>query len=664
LNPTPREELKKSLQQDGSLRSIEGPYRTKDGAIRIALTSAEAIEIGNETCILTVTADTTERKRAEVQFQLAFETAPHGMMILDQQGIITLINSKTEKLFGYGRSDLLGQSIERIVPEVFQMNSSALSKDTDLKGKEPSKMLLARRHNGTRFFVEIGLNLMDTQDGTRILASIVDMTEHEQAEEVRFRHTAIVESTDDAIISRNLEGVIQTWNAGAQRMFGYTAAEAIGQPITIIVPHELEDEENEMLELSKAGIRVGHFETVRVSKEGRKVQVSLTISPLKDFAGRIAGSSKIARDITERKQAEQTLRESEERFRLVANSAPVLIWMSGTDGLFNFFNERWLNFRGRTVKEESGEGWISGLHPDDREHYLRIYLGAFDARVEFEIEYRLRRFDGVYRWIVDYGVPRFESDGTFLGYIGSCLDITERKLSEEALLDMSGRLIAAHEEERTRIARELHDDLSQRMALLEIGIEQLMQETPGIQLAAKELLDNIAHVANEISSDIHNLSHELHPSKLDALGLVAAVGGLCREFSKQHGLQVRFVHHDIPTRISKDLTLCLFRIVQEALRNVVKYSGTASAQVELIRQQDLIHLCISDSGAGFDPESAKGKSGLGLISMRERLRLVGGHLVVESTPSHGTRIRVYAPLTASQGNFTAKETALAARAQS
>lgn len=361
-----------------------------------------------------------------------------------------------------------------------------------------------------------------------------------------------------------------------------------------------------------------------------------------DGRGRMLRTIGMVADITERKLAQEKLRESEERFRLVANSAPALIWMAGTDKLCTFFNKGWLDFTGRTMEQELGNGWATGVHPDDVERCLRTYSAAFDARADFKLEYRLRRFDGEYRWIVDYGVPRFESN-TFCGYIGSCVDITDRKLSEAWLQELSGRLIHAQEEERMRIARELHDDVSQRMALLQIGLKKFEQETAGLSSKARQQLQNIADVATEAASSIHDLSHQLHPSKLDTLGLVASLGGYCREFSERHDLQVQFVHHEVPGQIPKDVTLCLFRIAQEALRNVVKHSGAAEAKVELSSHGDRIDLCISDSGAGFDPGYEQGR-GLGLISMRERLRLVEGHLSIESQPSRGTQIRVRVPL--------------------
>ncbi len=184
------------------------------------------------------------------------------------------------------------------------------------------------------------------------------------------------------------------------------------------------------------------------------------------------------RDITERRLAEEAIRESEQRFRLVANTAPVMIWMSGPDKLCNYFNKTWLEFSGRPLEAELGDGWSEGVHPEDLKACRDIYIRAFDRRESFSMQYRLRRYDGEYRWVIDTGVPRSNPDGSFEGYIGSCIDVTDRKLAEEALARMGRRLIEAHEQERTWIARELHDDVLQRMALLMIDLEVWGQQLP------------------------------------------------------------------------------------------------------------------------------------------------------------------------------------------
>jgi PAS domain S-box-containing protein len=348
--------------------------------------------------------------------------------------------------------------------------------------------------------------------------------------------------------------------------------------------------------------------------------------------------------VEEHQQDELALRESEKRFRLVANSAPVLIWMSGTDKLCNFFNQGWLNFTGRSLEQELGEGWASGVHPDDLDHCLATYSASFDARTDFEMEYRLRCFDGNYHWMVDYGVPRFETDGTFLGYIGSCVDITERKTSEECLHTLTGRLISAQEDERARIARELHDDFSQRLALLGIGLGQLWKKLSPEEVEGRSSVVEMLRETKELSSDLHTLSHQLHSSKLEHVGLVSAVQALCKEIGEKSKIEVHFTHREIPLNIPKDVALCLFRVAQEGIGNVVKHSKAQSAQVELGANASGISIRISDQGRGFDPDIKSPGAGIGLIGMTERLRLVGGRLWVKSVPNLGTEITGEVPL--------------------
>ncbi len=358
-----------------------------------------------------------------------------------------------------------------------------------------------------------------------------------------------------------------------------------------------------------------------------------------ELVGRIRLVGEIFANALLRKRAETALCESELRFRLLADTAPVMVWMSGPDKLCTYFNKRWLEFTGRSEAQELGNGWADGVHGEDLARCLETYVSAFDRRVDFGMEYRLRRADGAYRWIYDTGTPRFSSAGDFLGYIGSCFDITQRKCAEDAVRALSGRLIRTQEAERLRIARELHDDLNQSLALLAIELEQLSRQPPRRREVAERLRALAAHT-KQLSSDVHRLSHELHPRRLEHLGLAAALRILAHEQAKQ-GMRVAFAERDLPPHLPRDAALCLSRIAQESLRNALTHSGTREAAIELLGNAGGIRLRVFDRGAGFDP--ARSLGGLGLVSMRERARLAGGELSIDSRPGHGTCIEAWIP---------------------
>ena len=262
---------------------------------------------------------------------------------------------------------------------------------------------------------------------------LIERRRRRLATESSRRLAAIVEYSDDAILSTSLDGKVLSWNAGAEIMYGYMADEIIGEDVSKLAGPDKKEERAAIIDRINSGKNLDHFETTGITKNGRQIDVSLAMSVLRDEHGTVIGASSIARDISERKQAEEVLRQSETRFRDMADNAPVMIWISGIDKLSTYVNKQFLDFTGRTMEQELANGWTEGIHPDDYVHCLDTYTTNFDSRNRFEIEYRLRRADGEYRWIFANGTPRFASDGEFLGYIGSCVDITERKESEVAL---------------------------------------------------------------------------------------------------------------------------------------------------------------------------------------------------------------------------------------
>jgi len=597
------------------------------------------------------------------------------------------------------------------------------------------------------------------------------------------------------------------------------------------------------------------------------------------------------------KRAHEASRQSEERFRLVANSAPDMIWMSGRDTLCNYFNQPWLDFTGRTIEAELGNGWSDRVHPEDLKACIDTYLRAFDRREEFRIEYRLLRHDGEYRWLLVIGIPRFSPDNAFAGYIGSAVDVTEGKIAaeqlaetserlrlvmdaggivgweldlrtgkkiqfgrtsglvehnsqhrsqlnqefweevcvedrvalrcvleiakatrtvfehefrvlreneavhwlrsrgkyvysavgeperlvgisiettatkraeealreseerlrlavqagqmfayswdvssdkiersgesaqvlgmqdaqlstgkeliarvhpddrerlaaamadldvenpdlqityrmirpdatvvwletnsrayfgqhgiqrlvgmvadvterrnaEEILATVNRRLIEAQEADRTRIGRDLHDDIGQQLVLLAVEIGQLAN-TSRRRDNFRARLEAVRKHTADISSSVHALSHQLHSASLKHLGLTAAARGYCREISAQQCIEIDFKSDNVPADVTPEISLCLFRVLQEALQNAVKHSRTNNFKVELRGDSHSICLAVSDLGAGFNVESATAGTGLGLISMRERLKLVNGELLISSQKLHGTIIRAWVPI--------------------
>jgi signal transduction histidine kinase len=225
------------------------------------------------------------------------------------------------------------------------------------------------------------------------------------------------------------------------------------------------------------------------------------------------------------------------------------------------------------------------------------------------------------------------------------LEVAERKLAEEALSKANRRLIKAHEEERARIARELHDNINQRVALLALQLDRMRQDLPASAADLKHDIGEANKQISELGDDIQALSHRLHSSKLEYLGLEAAVAGYCKELSDRHGVEIDFHSEGIPKDLPHEISLCFFRVSQEALQNATKHSGSRRFEVSLTGDLNEVHLTVRDLGTGFDPEGALKGNGLGLISMKERMKLVGGELSIKSQPQLGTTIYARVALT-------------------
>ena len=382
-----------------------------------------------------------------------------------------------------------------------------------------------------------------------------------------------------------------------------------------------------------------------IRPDGRTRWVTDRGEVLRDGAGRITRLRGTAQDITERKHAEDELRASEEKFRSVFRDAGVGMIIVSPEGRFLAANEAFCDCLGYT-EEELLEKTVQAItFPEDWAGFSQKLREALEQGKSFQrVEKRCLHKSG--RMVTTESSASLirGSSGEPRYFVGEVLDITQRKLAEEALSGVSGRLIEAHEEERSWIARELHDDFNQRVALLATILERVKQDLPAAEEAARRGVEEAAQHVTELGSDMQALSHRLHSSKLEYLGLVAAVAGFCQEFSNRQNVNIDFHSEDIPKALPKELSLCLFRVLQEALQNSLKHSGERRFEVSLKCAKSEIELTVRDSGVGFDPEKIVSGHGLGLTSMKERLKLVDGQLAVDSKPQEGTTIHARVPL--------------------
>jgi PAS domain S-box-containing protein len=360
--------------------------------------------------------------------------------------------------------------------------------------------------------------------------------------------------------------------------------------------------------------------------------------------GQIVQLHGIVQDITEQKLAEVALRESEARFHDLFRNAGVGMIIVSPDGHFLAANEVFCGYLGYTEEELRQMTVQAVTQPEDWPQFsakLAQVLATGGSFQRFEKRCRHKSGRTVYTESsaslirTPRGEPRY--------FVGEVLDITERKRAEEALTSVNQRVIEAQEQEAARIARDLHDDINQQLTILMIGLEMLKKKALLSPEELREQMSELSQQAEKISSGVRSISHRLHSSELEYLGLVAAMKGHCKESAKQHRVQIDFSHDEVLPTVSYEISLCLFRVLQEALHNAVKHSGAGRFEVHLYEVPEGIGLRVTDAGVGFDPHAVINQSGLGLVSMRERLRLVQGTLCIGTKPGGGTTLEAFVP---------------------
>ena len=463
----------------------------------------------------------------------------------------------------------------------------------------------------------------------------------------------LFEQASVGIAVEDLDGRLLLANPALCSMLGYERHELCGMNCSQFANPEDSQDDWALFQQLRAGLIDQYaLEKRYLRKDGAQLWGRLNVSLLKNIGGGSPLVFAFVENITERKRTEDALRESEQRFRLAAYAGKMFSyeWAAATDVIVRSGEYAEILCTDREADLTTGQQLIAKVHPDDRETVLAADAALSADKPDLRVSHRMARPDGRVIWVERTGRAHFDQHGKLLRVVGMVADVTERKLAEAALSDVNRRLIEAQEQERNRIARELHDDIGQRLALLAIALEQLRQDPPGFP-EVRSRMGELQKQASEIANDIQTLSRELHPAKLEYLGPVAAMRDLCRELGERTKVKIDFTSQDLPSPLAADISLCLFRVLQEALCNAVKHSAARHIEVGLWGAPDEIHLAISDSGVGFDMNEAKATRGLGLVSMKERLKLLKGTLSIESQPNRGTTIQARVPLSSVGGSI-------------
>lgn len=441
------------------------------------------------------------------------------------------------------------------------------------------------------------------------------------------------------IVIENLEGKPLFVNPAFCSMLGFTEEETRNKHCVDFSPPEDAEKDWALFQQLRAG-SIDHYQIDKryFRRDGTLVWGRLSISLLPGHPTPLVLA--MVEDITERKRAEEALRDSETQFRRVFQDAGVGMIIVSPDGRFLAANPTFCDCVGYTEQELLDKTVESITFSEDWPAFAEKLREALLEDRGFQwFQKRCVHKTGriVYTETSTSVIRNGEGGPQFV--VGQVLDVTSRRKAEEAVSHMTRNLIDAQEQERARIARELHDDINQRLGLLAVQLDQLQNSPAEFQRRVNELRKQTI----EISSDVQALSHQLHSSKLEYLGVIAAMKNWCREVGERQKMEVNF-KSDMSSSLPIEIGLPLFRVLQEALHNAARHSGAKRVQVHLAEHSNEVHLMISDSGKGFSVEAALQDKGLGLTSMRERIRLVNGRFTIESKPMCGTEIHVYVPL--------------------
>jgi PAS domain S-box-containing protein len=673
------EDILRRLARGERVDHFETVRKRKDGAtVDVSLTISPIRDAaGRVIGASKVARDITERRQAEralsEQARL-LDLSNDAIFVRDAEDRVSYWNRAATELYGFTREEALGRVTHELLQTQFPADLGMINEQLHRDERWTGELVHIAK-DGTKVIVisRWALDRKANGNAPRILETNSDITQQKRTEkalresEERFR--AIVETTPECVKLLSADGTLLHMNKPGLEMVGARSAdEVVGKNVYDLIAPEDRDRFKAFNESVCRGEQ-GSLQFDIVGLEGKRRHMETHAAPLRNPDETLVHLA-ITADISERKQAEELLRTSEERFRALVNASSDVVYRMNPD---------WSEMReldGRGFIADTGKptkDWLNQyIHPDDQPLMLRTIREAVRTKSMFELEHRVRRTDGTLGWTYSRAVPLLNLSGETQEWFGAASDVTARKEAEEnfrklaqtldaevrartreleeqsnQVRELSWRLLTSQDEERRHIARELHDSAGQTLTVLGISLAQLLQKTgrnaPELATEAEQIQETV----QQLHREIRTTSYLLHPPLLDENGLYSAISWFLQGLLERSGLEVQLDISKEFGRLPRDMELVIFRLVQECLTNIHRHSESATASIQIVRASNQITLDIRDQGKGMSParlaEIQLGRSGVGIGGMRERLRQFEGTMIIESDSS-GTRVFTTIPL--------------------
>jgi PAS domain S-box-containing protein len=670
---SPREDAEKDWALFQQLRAgvidhyqLEKCYFRRDGSLVWGRLIISLLKSRPSPLVLAMVEDITDKKKAEeARFRHAavIESSDDAIASATLDGIIVSWNTGAQKTYGYTEAEAVGKPINMLVPPELPDEENKILEVLRTGGRIQNFETVRVTKTGKRINVSLTISPIKDSNGRTVGCSGIarDVSERKLAEEaLRASEERLRLAQQAARIGTfdwNIRTGVNTWTPELEEVYGLPPG-GFGGTQTAFENLVHPDDRAGVIKLVDAAMKGGQptkGEWRVVWADGSVHWIAGRWQVFMDASGEPSKMIGVNVDVTERKLAEEArlevnraleaqaalLQSREELLKIFVKNVPAAVAMLDRDMRYLQVSDRWCVDFSLDSSQLLGRSHYE-IFPDIPDRWKQLHRRALSGETLRAEEDPWDRKGGTtwLRWEIR---PWQNLDGMPGGVLIFSEDITRRKQIEESLSEIPGRLIEAQEQERTRIGRELHDDIGQRLALLVVGLRQLHNNTL-ILPDVRSRLGEFQRQTSEIAADIQSLSHELHSAKLQYLGIAGGMRSFCKEFAGQQKVEIDFQAHDLPSLVSPDTSLCFYRVLQEAVHNAAKYSGVRHIEVRLWGTSGEIHLSVVDSGAGFDREAAKEGKGLGLISMEERLKLLKGALSIDSQPKRGTTIHARVPL--------------------